>query len=75
MLHPMRLTRGMQRFLIKIRMPQTVDKKLFSPEGGRIAFFVFKRALPKYAIKVRKKRQKTGDKLVKKYKMSRKHER
>ena len=37
MLHPMRLTRGMQRFLIKIRMPQTVDKKLFSPERGRIA--------------------------------------
>ena len=38
MLHPMRLTRGMQRFLIKIRMPQTVDKKLFSPRRGRIAF-------------------------------------
>ena len=31
-------------------------------------FFVFKRALPKHVIKVRKKRQKTGDKLVKKYK-------
>ena len=30
--------------------------------------FVFKRALPKHAIKVRKKRKKTGDKLVKKYK-------
>ena len=37
MLHPMRLTRGMQRFLIKIRMPQTVDKKLFSPQRERIA--------------------------------------
>ena len=37
MLHPMRLTRGMQRFLIKIRMPQTVDKKLFSHQRERIA--------------------------------------
>ena len=37
MLHPMRLTRGMQRFLIKIRMPQTVDKKLFSLQRERIA--------------------------------------
>ena len=37
MLHPMRLTRGMQRFLIKIRMPQTVDKKLFFPQRERIA--------------------------------------
>jgi len=31
-------------------------------------FFVFKRAFPKHVIKVREKRQKTGDKLVKKYK-------
>ena len=37
MLHPMRLTRGMQRFLIKIRMPQNVDNKLFSHQRERIA--------------------------------------